>query len=50
MKLFTTISGILLILFGVYLYKTKFNKIEFIRQKVDFLSPPKELEKNINIG
>lgn len=50
MKLFTTIAVILLMLFGVYLYQTKFNRINFMKEKVDFLFPPSKLEKKINIG
>lgn len=50
MKLFTTISVIVLMLFGVYLYQTKFNRINFKKEKVDFLFPPSKLEKKNNIG
>lgn len=50
MKSFTTLAGIVLILFGVYLYQTKFNRIHILKQKVDFLFPPSTLDKNTNIG
>ena len=50
MKLFTIISGIVLILFGAYVYQTKINKLNFVKEKVDFLFPPSKLEKKINIG
>jgi hypothetical protein len=50
MKIFATISVIVIVLFGVYLYNTKFNRIHVMKQKVDFLFPPSKLEKQIDIG
>jgi hypothetical protein len=50
MKIFTTISAIVIVLFGVYLYNTKFNRINIMKEKADFLFPPSKLDKKIDIG